>query len=533
MIIHKNKTTFFISPDRSKETPYLFEGLSNDDPDFLKLLFGAYLFYFFQNFEILEDLHKKMEERSPQFYNRLAEVFLSKIIMKETGDISDFFRPFLLVEERVSIHRQIFLAHLLTAKKDDLRETGIKLIKYCSLMDLSAVINYCKRIHNKFPRSARTAIKKYLKNLEIDEEKFDLNLMYNKNKLRSIYSSLHIKPSERADNILFKNITPENSLAQGIKILRVSFDSDILYSTIKKYKIPIYSAIKNINFFSYQIAEKIISNITPEELSICYPLLKQKGITKNEDLRLAINEKIKHIQMKQTTKPIRRILGKPNKNKEKLYNKLHDLLESIRGKNLKITKPTALFIDKSGSMYDYLEIAKAFVYLLGNLANKDNFFIYLFNKKAKELKPHENKNWLSEFDSLETDEGGSCIGDALQQMEQKGQIVENVCIISDGNENLSPSYVTAYKKYMKSMKIAPFTILIKTGYFSYNFEQNIKYGGMPCMITEFTDYEETLEEIFPLMCTPPIENIIENVLNYKSETSRLRLPEAFNLKNNS
>lgn len=528
MIIYKNELTLFISPDRSKETPYIFESLQNDDPHFLRLLLGAYLLYFFQKFEILEDLHIKMEERSPQFYSHLAEIFLSKSILKDTEEVSEIFRPFLLlVEERISIHRQIFLAHLLTAKNQDLRKTGIKLLKHCSINDLSSVINYCKRIHNKFPRSARTAIKKYIKDLESNEEKFDSNLIYNKNKLRSVYSSLHIKPSERADNILFKNIVPENSLAQGIKILRTSFSSDTIYSIIEKYKIPAISAVENIKFFSYRLAEKIIANISPEELAACYPILKQKGVTKNEDLLFSIIEKIKHIPQKQTNKPIRRILRKPSKNINELYEKMQKILKNMRKQNLKITKSVALFIDKSGSMYDYIDIGKAFIYLLGNLANKDNFFIYLFDRSAKELKPYENKKWMDEFESLEGNEGGSCISNALEQMIQKNQTAELICIISDGNENLYPSYVTTYKQYVKSMKISPHTLLIKTGYFSPHFEQNIKHGDMPCIITEFTDFKETLEEILPILCSSPIESIIDSILSYKSETSRLKLPDSF------
>ncbi len=514
MVIKKSSHTFFLSPERAKEKPYIFESTPDEDPRFRKLLFAAYTLYFFQKLEILENLHNKMEERDPELYNRLATIFVSKTLLLSKGPIYQFFEPFLLQDAKVSHHRQIFLSHLLTTNNRQLRETGLKLIQYSSVDELAAVVNYCKRVANKLPRSAITAIKKYLKKLETDENGFDLNLLYNKNHLKHLYASLHIKPSARVQNILFENILPEKSLARAIKILQTEFEPEKLYNAIKEYQIPPCDAIKNIKYFSFGIAEKIISKISPEELTQCYPLLKQKGVTKNEDLFLSIIEKIKKLPTKATTKPILRIT---QKNPTPLIEQgahISSCLENLRRDHLKITRPIALFIDKSGSMYDYREIGKAFIYLLGNLAQPGNFFVYMFDKEAEELTVYNNSEWSEQFDNFKVDEGGSCFANPLLLMAEKNQAAELICIVSDGNENITPTYTQAYDHYLKETKMAPYTILIKTGYFSSHFEENIVSSNTPpCLITEFTDYETTIREISPMLCSDSTEKILEEIMS--------------------
>ncbi len=513
MLLRKNNTTFLLSPERTKSTPYLFENIPDEDPHLRPLLFDAFILYFFQKLEILEDLHKKMEERDPEMYGHLAAIFVSKSFTSKDFLFYKFFEPFVVKSDKLSHHRQIFLSHLLTAKNLSLRSIGLKLIPHCPINELSEVLDYCKKIASKLPRSARTVMKKYIKELEKDEREFDKNLLTIKNKLKHLYTSLHIKPSERVQAILFEGSPPPESLAWGIKILHTEFDAEKIFDAIEKYSIPYSKAIANIKFFSYAIAEKFIEKLSPETLAECYPILKQRGITKNEDLFLSIREKLKNMSPQYESKLGKLITNKSLYQMEELRRQAEECLVKLREDGITLTKRITLLIDRSGSIYDFRDIAKGFIYILGNLSSEEIFNVYLFDRESKKINVFNTSEWIHEFDYFNMDKSGSCFGAPLAEMAENKEETEIICIISDGNENASPLYSLTYPQYMEKLKSAPYTILIKTGYISESFEKNIEKIDIPVLITEFTDYYHTISEIIHILAGQPTAKVIEQIIN--------------------
>ena len=65
----------------------------------------------------------------------------------------------------------------------------------------------------------RTAVERYLLKREADPAFFDSAAVRARKAMKSLYAGLHIKPSERADAILFKNDPPADSLAFALKRL--------------------------------------------------------------------------------------------------------------------------------------------------------------------------------------------------------------------------------------------------------------------------------------------------------------------------
>lgn len=71
----------------------------------------------------------------------------------------------------------------------------------------------------KMPRSTRTAVTRYLRMREADTIFFDRAALRARKAMKHLYSTLHIKPGERADAVLFKDMPPEDSLAFALKRL--------------------------------------------------------------------------------------------------------------------------------------------------------------------------------------------------------------------------------------------------------------------------------------------------------------------------
>lgn len=508
MIIRKNNSTYFISPERSKSVKYVFEDLPKGDPALRTLLVETFMLYSFQKLDILEDLHMKMEERDPALYGCLALLFVSKSFDEENSQLYKLYNTFALKNLKTTQHRQIFMAHLLTASNKILRETGLKLIDNCPVNEISEVLNYSKKIFNMLPRSMRTAIKRYIKKLESDPDSFDRLLLGNKNTLKHIYASLHIKPSERAEQILFKNRPPEHSIAEAAKILNSSMDAQEILETIEKFHIPYFTAVKNIKFFTYAIAEQLVERLNQDELLECLPLLKTKGVLRNEDLYLSIREKLKdRIQTPEA------MYKKPVANRlqysiDSLRDEAVKTLNEMKAENLRVKKKIALFVDRSGSLYDYREVAKGFIYIIGNLADPSTFSLYLFDKSSSKMDPYNNRQWFSDFDNFNIDSGGSCFSAPLKQMIAEKEQVELICIVSDGNENSYPSFTETYTHYVEELHTAPYVILVKIGYQSSNFEKNIIKGENSVLVTEFKNYRDTLKDIWPFLGSISVSKII-------------------------
>ena len=137
----------------------------------------------------LVDRHLAWMTADPDFYGQLASWYLVK------GTIRD--------------HQNIFAAMLLTGDSKQYRDAGYMLIQKMPPSQLQQVIQVMKRYRGKVPRSTRHAVEVYLRFREADPARFDRAVARSRQPLKSLYAGLHIKPSARADAILFKQELPE------------------------------------------------------------------------------------------------------------------------------------------------------------------------------------------------------------------------------------------------------------------------------------------------------------------------------------
>lgn len=145
----------------------------------------------------LLELHKRLSERDPDFYGHLATWCL----------------------QRGASRPETFVATLLTASptaSPGHRDIGFALLQDLAPSQVSRVVKILKRHIGKTPRSTRAAVITYLRGLEEDPARFDVAVRCARRSLKHLYASLHIRPSERADRILFKRaLAPAPAPADG------------------------------------------------------------------------------------------------------------------------------------------------------------------------------------------------------------------------------------------------------------------------------------------------------------------------------
>lgn len=149
--------------------------------------------------EQVADIHKLIIELDPIFYGHLA------VWYQRHGDVRD--------------HKEVFVAHLLTSNLCIHRDAGFVMLQEFPPYQVGRAVDFMKQHQNKLPRSARTAVRQYLQARESNPTLFDRAALRGRKAMKHLYASLHIKPSERANAILFCNQPPTGSLADVLKQL--------------------------------------------------------------------------------------------------------------------------------------------------------------------------------------------------------------------------------------------------------------------------------------------------------------------------
>src|SRR5205085_9733103 len=101
------------------------------------------------------------------------------------------------------------------------------------------------------PRSLRTEITRYLRKREADADWFDSSVLVARKAIKRLYALLHVKPSERAQKILFDEDPPADSRVFALRELTKTNDPKEQARAIVAHAIP------------YRVAATVITKMTP------------------------------------------------------------------------------------------------------------------------------------------------------------------------------------------------------------------------------------------------------------------------------
>src|SRR5262249_51946788 len=122
--------------------------MSNSERDLRLDMLNSLLTTPHRKLEQVAELHKQMAERDPIFYGRLA------VWYQANGDVRD--------------HKEVFVANLLASKIEEHRGAGFVLLQEFPPYEVARIVDFLKQQLGKTPRSARTAVARYLRKREAD-----------------------------------------------------------------------------------------------------------------------------------------------------------------------------------------------------------------------------------------------------------------------------------------------------------------------------------------------------------------------------
>lgn len=481
--------------------------------------------------DALKDIHLDMQKKDPNFYAHLAAWYF------KNGDIRD--------------HKELFVGNLTVDSFLENRETGLALLRKTPLFLKRKILGYIKgkkvilrektgkKIKNgrkqfdeikttektvglfkNVPTSFRKEITAYLKWLESDDERFDALAIKNHSDLKCLYASLQIKPGKRAKDILFKKKYPKNSRLNAFKQISEAKTPYEAAKLIVTNKIPYNVAVGLVDSMTPSVLLALINAMSPQEVINNYASLEERGAMDNVDTKALINKKL---ETAKTAKGVIALKTKTAADTGRIKNtETLKKFDEISDKQIKrsgtIKIPTAVFVDKSGSLAKAIEIGKRVSALISGVTEAP-LYVIAFDTLAREIiaEGKDLSHWEKAFRPIISD-GGTSIGIALDYLIRKKYYVDQIVIVTDEdeNENCSHPFHVLYPEYIKKMGVTPHIVIINVVGINTNLSTNLKtakisfdkysppngdYNALPGLIT-LLSRKSKLDLLYEIMETP-------------------------------
>ncbi|MEO1377298.1 MAG: hypothetical protein AAFW70_24045 [Cyanobacteria bacterium J06635_10] len=433
--------------------------------------------------EKVAEFHKIIIELDPLFYGHLA------VWYQRNGDVRD--------------HKEVFVGHLLTSDVEEHRDAGFIMLQEFPPYQVARIVDFMKQQRGKVPRSTRTAVSRYLKAREINPQFFDRAALRGRKAMKHLYASLHIKPGQRADAVLFKGTPPQDSLAYMLKQIAKAENPAEQAALIVEHNIPYTIAIGAVKQLTPTVLVALINSMSPQEVINNLKSLQARGAMEHPEVKALIDGKLEEAAASKRVSAFKaRVAGDATQLDASTAAKLEKVTNEQVKKRGQIRKSTALLVDKSGSMEKAIEIGKRLAAMISGITEAD-LFVYAFDTMPYAVKAQgsELSDWERAFKLIKAGGATSC-GCAVEAMRLKKQVVEQFIMVTDEGENTAPYFAEAYSKYSHDLGVLPNVIIVKVGHASDWVEAQLKLKQVQVDTFTFNGDYYSLPNLVPLLSRP-------------------------------
>ena len=356
--------------------------------------------------EKVAEIHKVIIELDPIFYGHLA------VWYQRHGDVRD--------------HKEVFAGNLLTSALTEHRDAGFMMLQEFPPYEVSRIVDFMKQHQNKVPRSARTAVTRYLKSREKNAQFFDRVAIRNRKAMKHLYATLHVKPSDRANAILFKDNPPSDSLAFVLKQLAKAATPAEQANLIVEYKIPYTIAVGAIRQLTPTVLAALINSMSPQEVINNLKSIQSRGAMDHAEVKQLIDSKLDEAAKCDRVSAYKASVAGAGANFDAATAaKLEAVTNEQVKKRGKIAKATGLLIDKSGSMESAIEVGKRLAALISGISEAA-LFVYAFDTMPYPVQANgsELTDWEAAFKHIRAG-GGTSAAARWKQCGLKSRLSSN------------------------------------------------------------------------------------------------------------
>src|SRR2546423_11585461 len=230
-------------------------------------------------------VHEELAQQDPLFYVRLAAWY------SDRGDVRD--------------HKEMFIITLVLSGFPGHRDVALALLRELPPYQVVRVVDFIsgkkKKAGDKVvdfglfrnpPRALRTEVERYLREREADASWFDSSVLVARKALKRLYALLHVKPSERAQQILFEESPPADSRLFALRELAKANSPSEQARAIVEHAIPYRVAATVIARMTPGVLSALVERMSAQELINNLASLKRRGAFNDAQLRAKIETKL-------------------------------------------------------------------------------------------------------------------------------------------------------------------------------------------------------------------------------------------------
>jgi hypothetical protein len=441
--------------------------------------------------EEVATVHAEMAQRDPLFYGHLA------VWYQRNGDVRD--------------HHEVFVGNLLTSDLPEHRDAGFMLLQELPPYHVARVVDFMKVRRGKLPRCARTAVVRYLRAREKNAVFFDRAALRARKAMKHLYASLHVRPDPRAEAVLFKGEPPADSLAFALKQIAKAETPAEQARLIVDHQVPYAIAVGAVKKLTPAVLVALIDAMSPQEVINNLGSLKQRGAMDHPEVKALIDAKLAKAQSDSRVSAFKaRVAVDAAELDAETAARLERVTDEQVKKRGRIAKPTALLIDRSGSMANAIEVGKRLAALISGITEAA-LVVYAFDTMPYPIQAQGTAlgDWERAFQHIQAG-GGTSIGCSLEAMRLKKQAVEQILLVTDEGENTAPYFAEVYEAYRQDLNVAPNVVIVKIGRASDHVERKLKEKQVPVETFTFAGDYYSLPNLVPLLSRPSrLELLIE------------------------
>ncbi len=180
----------------------------------------------------------------------------------------------------------------------------------------------------------------------------------------------------------------------------------------------------------------------------------------------------------------------------------------------RISRPTALLVDKSASMHEAIELGKRLGAMISTVCASD-LFTYAFDTMAHEITSRGAglADWERAFRGI-TASGATSCGAPLAYLQRRKQYVEQIILVSDEQENTPPAFVEALAAYRREMKADPAVVIVRTPGGSDAVEKQCRRERVQVDVFQFTGDYYALPNLVPMLARPSRLELLMEIMDY-------------------
>jgi hypothetical protein len=366
------------------------------------------------------------------------------------------------------------------------------------------------------PRSLRTEISRYVREREADSDWFDGTVLVARKAMKRLYALNHIKPADRAQRILFDEDPPRDSRLFALRVLSQATTPAEQAQAIIDNAIPYRVASTIVKQMTPTVLLALIERMSPQELINNIASLTKRGAMENADLKALIEQKLEQAQTADRVsafKATRAIDATPNVSTE-MKAKLEKIADTQVKAKGRIQRPTALLIDKSGSMSLAIELGKRIGAMISAVCERE-LYVYAFDTLAYPIERggDDIASWERALVGI-TAGGATSIGVSIEAMRLKGQYVEQIILVTDEGENRGPHFVPTLQKYRIDLKADPNVCIVRVPRSTSGIETQCRSAGMNVDVLQFGGDYYALPNLIPLLSKPSKLELLMEILDY-------------------